>query len=844
MAAFGSFSGYEDIIDNVPDVGQFDPAPSHGSTPTPGNLPTVTRAGVDFLGLGKLFEKLFGGTTPVNPDDPTPPARHPVQVRDIFKMSQVNTGFDFSTHPCIKMTVAYLQKTLDFRWKNGNMRALVFPDYKPDLAPSELTANGLDKDKFAAGAAALLIKAFYNNVRDRQGTIDIDKANTAVSEFNNHINNQATALMIQFYRTFFGITEPSEDLASRYRKLLVSAAYRNLKQGQAGQGTWRDADLEMFCHFAKLAACGASDNTIRDVYNELTTTAPQLSGSTFGSIHPDTWRQYRGWLSSGFLDWGDLGATHLDDYDLLVIPGMGRFPISRTISYYLVDEFAKNKGYYKPPQSSSCFSSNVKVVMAGPAGEKLKKICNVEPGDVVLSPDATDSGGPPGTRRVAFVSAPRRGTRPLYSFHDYPGLQFTATHPILLPSASTGEMSLQFVDKDRASSLNPTWQSLSKENIIPDLLQAHQADSEDEVVYDLVFEPTATSEDQTNSKNLPLATYVVEADNGRRLTVASEAPALEWFGPELMFISSAVRQILEGSSDIDAVVELLGTNRVYTRLVLGEAAEKITLSDNIGGGHCDESTAGAWLLEACAKSQAVQDLVERMIQYLGRTLSHEVRTGWARCLPVGKEFSVSSNSGEESQEALFINVVRLLDSDKACLSRPPAIGPRHQLKVWRNDVLVFDDLVSGEVQGQSTLQLYCPVNIGEEGDLSGDCQTITIQLEDGTSGSVWRGGGPVRKGLHTIIGLGSLSSGTCGSAQHAVAEVELRSGVNIIAAPARGEGQAGGGGPKLMNLASLSHKTAWEESTMGAYAGCLGARFGDAIAELTRFHCGENGKTG
>ncbi|KAK0674324.1 hypothetical protein QBC41DRAFT_53269 [Cercophora samala] len=841
MAAFGTFAGYESIIDNVPDVGQFDPAPSHGSPSTPGNSPTVTRAGIDFLGLGKLFDKILGGTTPVNPDDPTPPPRHPVQVRDIFKMSQVNTGFDFSTHPSIRMTVAYLQKTLDFRWKNGPMRTLVFPDYKPDLAPSELTADGLDKDKFAAGAAALLVKAFYNNVRDRQGTIDIDKANTGVSDFNSHISNQAASLMIQFYRTFFGITEPSEDLASRYRKLLVSAAYRNLKQGQAGQGTWRDADLEMFCHFAKLAACGASENTIREVYNELTTTAPELNGSTFGSIHPDTWRQYRGWLSSGFLDWGDLGATHLDDYHLLVIHGVGRFPMSHTISYYLVDEFAKDKGYYKPPQSSSCFSGSTKIVMAGPAGE-LKKICNVEPGDVVLSPDATNSEGPPGRRRVAFVSAPRRGTRPLYSLHDYPGVQFTATHPILLPSSSTGGMSLQFVDKDRASSLNPTWQSLSKENISSDLLQSHQAGSEDEVVYDLVFEPTAPSESQNNNNNLPLATYVVEADNGRRLTVASEAPALEWFGPELMFISSAVRQILERTSDIDAVVDLLGTNRVYTRLVLGEAAEKTTLSDNIGG-DSDESTAGEWLLQACAKSQAVQDLVEKMIQYLGRTLSHEVRTGWARSLPVG-EFSISSNTGAESQQVLFINVVRLLDSDDACLSHPPAIGSRHQLKVWRNDVLVFDDLVSGDVQGQSTLQLYCPIKVGEkEGKLSDDYQNITIQLEDGTSGSVWRGGGPVRKGLHTIIGLGSLSPGTFESAQHAVAEVELRSGVTVAAAPARGEGQPEEGGPELMSLASSTYKAVWEENTMGAYAGCLGARFGDAIAELTRFHCGEDEKT-
>lgn len=160
----------------------------------------------------------------------------------------------------------------------------------------------------------------------------------------------------------------------------------------------------MFCYFVKLVVCGVLDNIICDVYNELIMIVFQFSGSMFGSIYFDIWWQYCGWFSLGFFDWGDLGVMYFDDYDFLVIFGMGCFLILWMIRYYFVDEFVKNKGYYKLLQLFFCFFSNVKVVMVGFVGEKLKKICNVEFGDVVLFLDVIDSGGFLGIRCVVFVS--------------------------------------------------------------------------------------------------------------------------------------------------------------------------------------------------------------------------------------------------------------------------------------------------------------------------------------------------------------------------------------------------------------------------------------------------------
>lgn len=69
MVVFGFFSGYEDIIDNVLDVGQFDFVLFYGLILIFGNLFIVIRVGVDFFGFGKFFEKFFGGMMLVNLDD-------------------------------------------------------------------------------------------------------------------------------------------------------------------------------------------------------------------------------------------------------------------------------------------------------------------------------------------------------------------------------------------------------------------------------------------------------------------------------------------------------------------------------------------------------------------------------------------------------------------------------------------------------------------------------------------------------------------------------------------------------------------------------------------------------
>ncbi|KAK8061151.1 hypothetical protein PG997_015372 [Apiospora hydei] len=812
--SFTAFSGFDEIADQLPDVGDFTSTPPPPSSPGPespssyprySGVPQVTTASIDWLGLAKLFG--FG-----KKEEPAPSPAEPVvevrtvQIKDIFKMSQTDKGYSFNSHPAILMAVAYMQKSLDYSWREKPVRETIFPNIKSALAPASLTVDGLEKSKFDDGAVGLLVKAFYNACQDRQGSIEIDKANSAVQSLNDHISTQATPLLVQFYRAFFFL-HPSDELVHKYKTLLLSSAYRNMKQHQASQGFWPHASLEMFCHFAKLAACGASDEQIREVYVGLTTTEPKLDPGSFGEIRPESWRAYRAWLSSGYLDWGDLNAEHLDASYTEVTSSGGMYPYGPVMSTYtvsLADDFIRSKSYWKAPQSSSCFAGDTRVVMAD--GTELKRISDIKTGDLVLT--GTTS------RRVAFVSSPRRNARTLYSLAGYPGVKFTETHPILSPPGSADDAMdddqvgnvVSFVNKDLASSLNPTWQSLRTENISQDLLQAcNECDDEGEILYDLVFEPNLGGD---SHQSVPLASYVLEATNGRRLIVASEAPVIEWFPLETIFISCAVERMTSQVEDIGATAELVGSNKICTRSLLTEAAAKITTTNAadpiVNSKDIDESLIASRLLHACAESQPTAELAEKVVAYAGRTLSHEIKNGWAR--------PVAASDVSSGQSVLFLNVVRLLDNIDG--ARAWTISADYHLKVWAENEIIFDGSVSGSIQGNCTLDLHYPILLDrgatEEGLLT--CRSIAMELSDPSSSSAWYGAGPIRDGIQSVISLGDTPKVSGMATQHGVAEVELRT-VEV--------------GMDSASLASLHH--AWHPKDMVTYAQELGIAFGELV---------------
>jgi hypothetical protein len=239
-----------------------------------------------------------------------------------------------------------------------------------------------------------------------------------VADVNTHVWEQKTSFPIEYYRQAFGVG-PITGYMDAYKAVLLSKSFKTIKQHQAASGTWLDANLEMFHHFAKLAACGASDDQIDQIYRELTTIDLKLDGSAFREIYSGHWRTYEGWLNKGYLDWGDLEAQHLNAWHTYPTYVHGATPQTKT----LVDLWVRHYGYLKEAPSSSYFSGSSMVRMASGG---TKAISDIEPGDCVLS-DTSSTLPTDKFRTVAFVSKPRREKRFLYELQGFPGIQFTDT---------------------------------------------------------------------------------------------------------------------------------------------------------------------------------------------------------------------------------------------------------------------------------------------------------------------------------------------------------------------------------------------------------------------------------
>ncbi|KAJ4362083.1 hypothetical protein N0V83_011025 [Neocucurbitaria cava] len=265
-----------------------------------------------------------------------------------------------------------------------------------------------------------------------------------------------------------------------YEQSIQNLDWIAYKRATQANGGWANQSYEMYFHFLKLSALGATQDGITNLYNSITGDHGLVAGD-FSDITPSTWMQYTGYL-----------------YNRLVTGNS--------------------------PPSGCCFPAGTQIVLAD--GKETTAIENVVPGMRVLSPTRTD---PLAARSVQSLSRPKRDGRALYIFHDGLGeVRFTATHPIFLRYDGGDEMPvLGFVDVGEALSVNSLWTAFRLETLpAVALVQSAAApllggkDDEDELLYDLVLESPASQ-----SKTSDVSVFVISQPGSRkRLQVCSEAP--------------------------------------------------------------------------------------------------------------------------------------------------------------------------------------------------------------------------------------------------------------------------------------------------------------------------------
>lgn len=723
-------------------------------------------------------------------------------IRDLFKTTQSAMLFSFNAHPAIRMIVEWMKSKFDRRtWDDKRVKDQVFASIDLNAIPGKFSVGSIDNDRVVSGGVALLIKAFYNTCRDYDDHINMDKCNQTVADVNTHIWQEKISFLIQYYRQAFGVDNFS-GYKEAYKALLLSKPFKTLKQFHASKGTWLDANLEMFHHLVKLAACGATDDEIDQTYRDLTTIEPILDGSTFGEIYPGHWRMYEGWLSKGYLDWGDLGAQNLDAWHAIPTYIHGAMP--QIIK--LVEVCVQGYGYWKAAPSSSCFSGSSQVRMA--SGE-TKAIRDVQIGDSVLS-SPLSADGKIKYRDVAFVSKPGRGDRCLYEHRQFPGIHFTSTHPILMQS--TGEDSndeypiIQFVNSTYAISLNPTWQSFQTVNMDQCKMLDHKRMMEgNEPLYDLILEPIGLTTNPASNRSLP--TYTMVSSNGKILTTMSEAPFPEWFPLELIFIGNVINAIDSSLQETSQILQILDTNSSSLQSKLRKLPCE-TISSATASATSQISLSTLLRTGKGEDAQVIAAVVEKLIARLGRTIGKVINTGWLKA-----SSSSSSSPDVDKAEVIFLHILRRLDA--AHLRMRPPISSSWSLRLRHGDDLEQQCQLDGHVQGQDTLILHRDILLqGSKKTIDTNNTTtplaplwVDLELAEEATGTVWRGRGPLQYGVQSMISVGDLNSGDAGS--HAVVEVELC----------------------LVPLSSLESRPQWEQQDREAYAAQLGYAFGVEIVE-------------
>ncbi|TGJ63019.1 hypothetical protein EYR41_010969 [Orbilia oligospora] len=414
-----------------------------------------------------------------------------------------------SAHYTATKAIATMRTSLSGSWPQGTFEDLYFPN--PSPAPP-ISAN--DTTDYKAAANAFVCQAISNGDTDWQGCCDCDGTQTAVDAF----NNQLWSENFDRYVDWFAWDESTKITGAQctyqeYYDAITNPDWISLKKAEQTDGTWSNQSLDMFMHFLKLTALGATADQIQSIYTTITAptdpTQPSLMASGFLDVTPSTFMNYQAYLlplTDGAVTYPQLSVTNLNSKYFVVSagdPGRGW--------NYADEDFLNMAGYWEEPPVGSCLVAGTRVVLAD--GVTTKPIEQIQPGDEILSPSYENERA---ARKCLFLSRATRKGRSLFSYHDHDGIKFTPTHPILAGYDQFGQPILHFVDVQSAVRSNPTWaafenMSLSRENLIEDICTQSRFN---EVLYDVILE------DQPGA----IAAYVVEDKNGKRTTVCTEGP--------------------------------------------------------------------------------------------------------------------------------------------------------------------------------------------------------------------------------------------------------------------------------------------------------------------------------
>jgi hypothetical protein len=298
-------------------------------------------------------------------------------------------------------------------------RVVFFPGYVPDAAEGIFASYTGVADSFFSNFA---IAALCHRIYAVTSSLRQQMVNDQIEKDLNAWNIDLRGRVARWYSYVASITEGDikkalakfSDESSRaearthYKAGLTSESWINDKVTQGD--FWTNREWELFHHWIKFAALGASDKEI----DETIQTAINKGLPVPSAVGPGNWTRWTNWFGANIT-----GADIADADKPILASRCSRTCLAEANSFEFTANSQPGTRYRRVP-SSSCFAPGAQVVMADGS---LKPIESVAAGDRVRSRAGED-------REVVLLATPARGSRPLYQIAGT-AFAFTATHPFL-----------------------------------------------------------------------------------------------------------------------------------------------------------------------------------------------------------------------------------------------------------------------------------------------------------------------------------------------------------------------------------------------------------------------------
>ncbi len=312
-------------------------------------------------------------------------------------------------------------------WGPRPFRTIFFPNVNFPYEKEIETATGLNLNFWSGLAVACLCQQMYTVTSTTKKRINIDKVLPKIAAS----NSQLKPRLINWYA--FVAAKAKGDIATALAKFpaeadrkmakehyitgLTSLAWINKKLAQDASGNWTNRDWELFHHWIKLKALGATDQEI----DETITKATALGLPIPAELSAGQWLNWSNWMTRRVegSDFSDANGPIFEKAPMRSMTVFLTTYIGEGNSLEFVYEKQPGRIYWKDPLMS-CFAPGTKVVMADGL---LKDIEKIEKGELVKSVN--------GDRKVVFKSAPLRKDRDLFQI-DQLDFAFTGSHPFII----------------------------------------------------------------------------------------------------------------------------------------------------------------------------------------------------------------------------------------------------------------------------------------------------------------------------------------------------------------------------------------------------------------------------